>query len=144
VDRHRWPVTGLYGHARRQRAPRERAGAYLCFAALPHAVQRPSGAVVLPVGANGSKASRWVCGCAISGSLRDMLGEISARRAAEKSAALFAWTELLTLPTRADAYAEANSARSDADPDPRTAIVVAGMSVISIARVIVVAVPITK
>ena len=49
VHRHGWPVTGLYGHAGRQRAAGERAGAHLRFAALPDAVQRPSGAMVLPI-----------------------------------------------------------------------------------------------
>ena len=55
VDRHRRPVTGLYGYAGGQRAARKRAGAHLHIAALPHALQRPSGAVVLPVTATGMR-----------------------------------------------------------------------------------------
>ena len=49
VDRRGRPVAGLYGHAGGQRAARERAGPHLRLAALPHAVQRTSGAVVLQV-----------------------------------------------------------------------------------------------
>ena len=47
VDRRGRPVAGLYGHAGGQREARERAGADLHIAALPHALERPSGAVVL-------------------------------------------------------------------------------------------------
>ena len=49
VDRAGRPVAGLHGHPRGQPAAGERARAHLHLAALPHAVERPSGAVVLQV-----------------------------------------------------------------------------------------------
>ena len=54
VDRRGRPVAGLYGHARGQRTAGERAGPNLRVAALPHALERPSGAVVLQIGAGES------------------------------------------------------------------------------------------